>query len=67
MQKLRKSKNNLKDNSDFGERFLFICLAVITAFLIFATPCVVAYGVITGQLDIETLEPVRNEVNYEGN
>lgn len=45
-----------------------ICLIIAFGMFlwIIVMPCTVAYGVANGYLDIETLQPVRNEVQYEG-
>ena len=53
--------------SDVGEWFLIGIITFGLIFFMLIAPCAVAYGVVTGQVDIETLDPVRNEVEYEGN
>ena len=65
--KSRKSKSSWKRHSDAGEWFLIGIIAFGLIFFMLIAPCAVAYGVITEQVDIETLDPVRNEVGYEGN
>ena len=67
MWKSRKSKSSWKRHSDAGEWFLIGIIAFGLIFFMLIAPCAVAYGVVTGQVDIETLDPVRNEVEYEGN
>ena len=67
MRKSRKSKSSWKRHSNSGELFLIGIITFGLIFFMLIAPCAVAYGVVTGQIDIETLEPVRNEVEYEGN
>lgn len=67
MWKSRKSKSSWKRHSNSGELFLIGIITFGLIFFMLIAPCAVAYGVVTGQIDIETLEPVRNEVEYEGN
>ena len=67
MRKSRKSKSSWKKHSDACEWFLIGIIAFGLIFFMLIAPCAVAYGVVTGQVDIETLDPVRNEVEYEGN
>ena len=67
MRKSRKSKSSWKRHSDAGEWFLIGIITFGLIFFMLIAQCAVAYGVVTGQVDIETLDPVRNEVEYEGN
>lgn len=57
MKKLRRSKRSLKTQNDKAEWFLFWIIVFGLGFYLLIVPCAVAYGVITGRLDIETLEP----------
>lgn len=57
MKKLRRSKRSLKIRSDKAEWFLFWIIVLGLVFYLLIVPCAAAYGVITGRLDIETLEP----------
>lgn len=56
-----------KDSNNIGEYILIGVILFGLIFFMFIAPCAVAYGVISGQVNIETLEPIRNEVDYEGN
>lgn len=38
---------------------------ILILFIMVAVPFVTAYGVITGKLDIETLDPVKKQVREE--
>lgn len=67
MWKSIKSKSSWKSHSNAGELFLIGIITFGLIFFMLIAPCAVAYGVVTGQIDIETLEPVRNEVEYERN
>lgn len=62
MKKLKRSKGS------WNSRIELFIIGVILFGLIFfmiISPAAVAYGVVTGQIDIETLEPV--EVDNYGN
>lgn len=58
MKRLKKSKRSLKVRNDIGGWILFWIIVFGLVFYLLVAPCAVAYGVITGQLDIETLNPV---------
>lgn len=57
MKKLRRSKRSLRMQINIGWWILFGLITFGMVFYFLIVPCVVAYGVITGRLDIETLEP----------
>lgn len=66
MRKSKKSNRSLKDYSNIIDWIICLIIAFGMLFGIIVMPCTVAYGVASGYLDIETLRPIRNEVQYEG-
>ena len=61
MRKSRKSKSSWKRHSDAGEWFLIGIITFGLIFFMLIAPCAVAYGVVTGHVDIETLDPAWTE------
>lgn len=65
MRKSKKSNRSLKNYSNIIDWIIFLIIAFVMFFWVIVMPRTVAYGVASGYLDIETLQPIRNEVQYE--